>query len=145
MDYSFNTSLGLISHTVSKLLGERFMEFTKDAGLNISANEWFLLSLLFYKKECTQYELKESMNLHKVRITRLVDSLDKKGWIVRDVLNDDKRYRSVRLNEAGRRVYYRVEPIAAQILELAFSGFSKSEYLQLMALCNRVLYNLKND
>ena len=83
------------------------------------------------------------MNQNKVKITRLVDRMGSKELILREATVDDKRFKNVQLSEKGKRYYFSAEPIAKQVLEQAFKGFSETEYIQLMALCNRVVVNLK--
>lgn len=145
MNYTFSTSLGMISHTVARLLGEHFMLRTKKAGLEIMPDEWFLLSLLYHKTSCTQHDLVMSMNLNKVRITRLIEGLEGKNWIERHAASTDRRYKTVTLTATGRAYYLKAKPFAQQTIEQAFEGFSQSDYHLFMSQMSKILENLKTE
>lgn len=144
MDYTFNASLGHVSHNVAKLLGENFMKNAREASIEISSTEWFVLSLLYHKSGCKQKDIKQSMNMNKVKLTRLLARMEEKQLIMRKTQKKDKRYKQVQLTDKGKELYLRAEPVAKETLNQAFEGFTPTEYVQLMAYCNRVIINLSD-
>jgi DNA-binding MarR family transcriptional regulator len=143
MEYSFNSSLGNLSNSISKLLGKTLMHKLSEKEIDITPNEWFLISMLYQKKICTQNEIVENIGQNKVKVTRVIDNLELRKIISREISKVDKRFKHVELTKAGIELYFKILPIANKTIEKALTGFDKKEYELLLEFCNRINRNLK--
>lgn len=127
MNYSFSNSFGnLSSHLVLQIRRE-FMQLLAEAGIDMSPNEWFVISKLFETNTCNQNELADELGLNKVRISRLVLELEQKKIIQRNQKPLDKRHKSVSLTEEGKNTYLKIKPIAQRVNEIMFDQFNEKE------------------
>lgn len=144
MEYSFATSLGNLANSISKNLGKYIVKQLKEKGIEISAEEWFVISMLYQKKVTTQNELVDQVGQNKVKITRIVDNLKMRKLILRSVSNADQRYKNVELTKMGIELYFKILPIATATIDRAIAGFSIDEYEKMLDYCNRINRNLKS-
>lgn len=97
------------------------------ARFGVTANLLYLLDLLCCEeKPVTQSELGTRLGLPKQTVASMVSSLERKGYVVREVAKDDHRRRHVLLTEAGRAY---AQPLSDQIcaFERAVFGRMKDE------------------
>lgn len=135
MNYDFSKSLGKLTLTVSKAIGNKLMEKTKNANIDISNLEWSVLAFLYNMNELTQTQISEVSHLHKVAVKRVVDELEKKSLVTRKTLDSDHRYKQVKITEKGKNIYKKVSILAQETLEEAYVGVSKNE----LEICQQVL------
>ncbi|OIP84938.1 MAG: hypothetical protein AUK44_01025 [Porphyromonadaceae bacterium CG2_30_38_12] len=143
MEYSFSTSFGNLSSKLVLDIRKVFVSFLSQAQLEITTDEWFVLSKLFHTKASTQNEIANELGLSKVKITRLIAVLENKNFISRETGMGDKRFKNVTLTEEGKAMYRIVEPIAKETLKKIFDGFSEAEKQLQIEFYNRMLSNLR--
>lgn len=143
MEYSFNTSLGYLASSISKNIGKFLVNQLKEKEIDVSADEWYVISMLYQKKICTQNQIVESSGQNKVKITRVIDTLELKKMIIRDVSKVDMRYKNVELTKYGIELYFKILPYANKTLGKALSGFDKGETDLMLDFCKRINKNLK--
>lgn len=142
MNYSFSTSFGNLSSLLVLQIRRVFLKLLAEAAIDISPNEWFVISKLFQTISCNQNELADELGLNKVKISRLVLGLEQKNIITRDQKIVDKRHKSVSLTEEGKVVYKKIEPIAQKVHEQIFEQFTESEKELFYEFYNRISKNL---
>ncbi|MGM0498333.1 MAG: MarR family winged helix-turn-helix transcriptional regulator [Bacteroidota bacterium] len=145
MKYSFDKSLGKITHQISKGLGKKLVEkFTKH-GYNISSLEWTVISYLYYNKESNQKEIGKFISENKVRTKRIIDNLEKQGHVKRSISKKDKRKNTVKLTSGGEKLYLTLAPLAEKTLSEAYSGLSKKEINQCFTTLLKIQEKLSNE
>lgn len=92
-------------------LSETFMNVVQEFGLlandktpcgeELSLSEAHALSLLHREQPMTQQKLGQRLHLEKSTVSRLVDTLEQKGWIVRKTSEKDRRRKQLHLTESG--------------------------------------------
>lgn len=92
-------------------LSETFMKMVQEFGLlanartpcgeDLSLSEAHALSLLQREHPLTQQELGQRLHLEKSTISRLVDTLEQKEWIVRQTSEEDRRQKQLYLTDSG--------------------------------------------
>lgn len=73
-------------------------------GWSLSLSEIYALSILEERGSLSQQELGVALSLEKSSISRLVEQLEQRGWIVRERDIRDNRLRLLRLTELGAEV-----------------------------------------
>lgn len=84
----------------------------KEYGLT-AAEQPFLTSLYHYNG-MTQEQLSEHLNIDKAATARVVQSLEKKGFVVKKKAMDDKRFNRIFLTDKGKDSKQYVLPILSQ-------------------------------
>jgi len=73
-------------------------------GWSLSLSEIYALNVLTERAPISQQELGAALLLEKSSVTRLVQQLEQRGWLLRERAPADNRLRLLRLTEEGARV-----------------------------------------
>lgn len=108
----------------------RYIQHRED----LTEQQWRCLRLLFDIGPLSLTELGKLSCIHKVSMSRIVPSLEAKGWTTRRADPNDKRASIVELTDDGRK---RLEPIVAEAKEIAaqiVEEFGQTKYYALLGL-----------
>jgi DNA-binding MarR family transcriptional regulator len=107
--------------------------------LNLSSSEGnILLHLLTQDQVLGQEELVEQLDVSKPAVSRALESLESKGYIVREVDPADKRARRVLLTAKAMEIGLRVEAVYSEIFSIATQGVPQNEIEDFIQLFARV-------
>jgi DNA-binding MarR family transcriptional regulator len=118
-------NFGFILHDVARLLRTTYDRRVRELGLTRS--QWWVLTHLFRKDGVTQSELAEILELEKPSLGRLLDRLEAKGWVRRQVDVKDRRAKRIFLTRAAEAPMGIMREIAAGVREDALSGLSTAD------------------
>ena len=118
-------NFGFILHDVARLLRTTYDRRVRKLGLTRS--QWWVLTHLFRKDGITQSELAEILELEKPSLGRLLDRLEAKGWVRRQVDLKDRRAKRVFLTVAAETPMGVMREIAAGVREDALSGLTTAD------------------
>jgi MarR family transcriptional regulator, transcriptional regulator for hemolysin len=109
-----------------------------------SAEGNILLHLLTQGREMGQEQLVEQLDVSKPAISRVLDSLEAKGFVTRHPDPADKRAHRVRLTDKALENGPEVERAYNQVYTLAMQGISPDELEYFMKLFSRISENFNN-
>ena len=93
----FEENIGLLIHDVARLL--RVLYDRQMSSIGLTRSQWWLLTYLFFKDGINQSELAILMDMEKAPLSRLLDRMEKKGWVIRKNENKDRRTKNIYLSE----------------------------------------------
>lgn len=135
--YSFIT--GMASTAVARRLQKNF----KQAGIEITIEQWSVLYHLWKQDGLSQQELCKQSFRDKPSITRLVDNLEKINLVQRVASKDDRRINLIFLTEASKKLEEETMVMANQTLNEALEGVNIVEIETCKAVLQKVYDNLK--
>jgi DNA-binding MarR family transcriptional regulator len=135
--YSFVT--GMASTAVARRLQKNF----KQAGIEITIEQWSVLYHLWKQDGVSQQDLCKQSFRDKPSITRLVDNLEKLQLVKRVPANNDRRINLIYLTEASKKLQDETMNMASQTLNEALEGVSASDIEMCKAVLQKVYDNLK--
>ena len=94
----FEENIGLLIHDVARLL--RVLYDRQMASIGLTRSQWWLLTYLFFKDGINQSELAILMDMEKAPLSRLLDRMEKKGWVIRKNESKDRRTKNIYLSES---------------------------------------------
>ena len=113
--------------------------------LNLSGAEGdILFHLLTGSNGFQQEELAGQLDIGKAAISRVVDSLEKKGYVTRMRRQKDKRAYSVTLTEKGFSIGEAIKGAYNRLFTLAKNGITDEELLHVASLLSRVAQNVQS-
>jgi DNA-binding MarR family transcriptional regulator len=77
---------------------------TTPCGQPVAVSEAHALLELLRAEPLSQVELANWLQLEKSSVSRLVQQLERKEWLIREPATDDRRVIKLRLSDAGRQV-----------------------------------------
>ena len=119
-------------------------QFVNDAlrPLELSSAEGnILLHLLTQGDLVRQDDIVESLDISKPAVSRALDSLAEKGYVVREKDLSDRRASVVLLTDKARQIGPRVEQIYEEVFSIAAEGVSDEELKAFAHLFYRVSEN----
>ncbi len=141
--YDHNQSLGYLTGLANRMLSNILAMRFQKAGIDMTAEQWGAILVLLNGEAMTQGELGERLHLEKSSVSRLMDRLEKRGWIVRTNDQNDSRQKIVSPTQTARDIAEQCETIARAVLKEAQTGMTEDEMLILGALLSRVITNLR--
>lgn len=129
---------GMASTAVARRLQKNF----RNAGLDITIEQWTVLYHL-WKEDClSQQELCNRTYRDKPSITRLIDNLEKQRLLKRASHKNDRRINLVCLTDAGRALQNVTLELANQTMDEALQDVQKEDIDVVKKVLQKVYDNL---
>ena len=129
---------GVASISVARRLQKNF----RNAGLEITIEQWTVLYHL-WKEDClSQQELCNRTFRDKPSITRLIDNLEKQKLVKRLASKTDRRINIVCLTDRGKNLQDATLALANQTMDEALAGVNKEEIEAVKNVLQKVFDNL---
>ena len=135
----FEENIGLLIHDVARLL--RVLYDRQMASIGLTRSQWWLLTYLFFKDGINQSELAILMDMEKAPLSRLLDRMEKKGWVIRKNENKDRRTKNIYLTESIKPLISSMRDKAAEYRSESLSILTDKERNKL----KDILQILKKD
>jgi DNA-binding MarR family transcriptional regulator len=101
-----------------------------------------MLRVLWDQEGLTHTELSRQLQVQPATITKMLQRMEKAGFVVRRHDPDDQRVSRVYLTQAGRAVRDDVQQVWRRLEEEAFAGFTEEESVLLRQFFLRIRANL---
>lgn len=120
----------------------RFEEYAlrKQGAGDLSIQEMHLIEKLGPDKELRMSQVADALGVTLGTMTVAADRLDKKGYVLRQRLDDDRRVVKLKLTEKGCEAYHAHEEFHMNMVEMVLQGLSNVEEETL----TQALYNLRD-
>ena len=135
----FEENIGLLIHDVGRLL--RVLYDRQMASIGLTRSQWLLLTYLYFKDGINQTELASLMDMEKAPLSRLLDRMEIKGWIIRKTETNDRRVKNIYLSQSVKPLVSSLREKAAKYRKDSLSILSDKELNKLRDL----LQVLKKD
>lgn len=116
----------------------------KKNGFNITHEHWSVLRILWDEERLPQSSIAEKTKKDRPNITRIIDVLEKNGYVKRTNDPDDRRMHNVTLTDKGKSSEDILTPLALQFLEDAFAGVTREEYNCFTNVLDKIIQNMNN-
>jgi len=139
-------SAGFLVGRVAHALKLRVQEFLDDAGIDMSAEEISILTVLAHLDGPERMKpLSEKLGRDATTVSRQVASLEEAGLVERSPCPDDGRATVVTITKAGSKLVEQTILLTLALRGRAMKGISKAEAKTLVNALSRMLNNLKNE
>jgi DNA-binding MarR family transcriptional regulator len=111
--------------------------------LGATLQMWRVLAALREHDGRRMGDLSATTSIEVSTLTRLVDTMERKGLVVRRRDAGDARVVALHVTPAGRRLTQRITPIAERYERVALAGFAAAEADSLKAALRRLYANME--
>ena len=108
---------------------------------DITASQWAVILNIADGHASTAGELAKLMRYSPGAMTRLLDRVERKGFIRRRRTGNDRRSIQLELTASGRALRPRIVEAQVSVLNRLLEGFSRAELRQLHELLGRIANN----
>lgn len=130
---------GMATTAVARRLQKNF----RNAGLEITIEQWSVLYHLWKEDGLSQQELGNRTFRDKASITRLIDNIEKLGLVERIASKEDRRLNLVYLTDPAKPLQEATYELANQTMNEALQGITKEEIEIVKNVFQRVYENSK--
>ena len=142
-EVQLTSSLGYYLTKARNVLVERTDRAVKPLGL--TAQQIGVILMLSSRRASTPFELSRAMSYDSGSMTRLLDRLEKKGFVVRARSDADRRMVKLELTQQGEDAARQLPSLGAAVLNEQLRGFSAEEHATLINLLGRFIVNGLGD
>ena len=140
--YDRNKSLGYLAGLASRLLSHTLATRFQAADIDMTAEQWGTILVLLNGDGITQKQLGEKLYLEKSSVSRLLDGLERRDWIVRITDPQDSRQKLVTPTPKVLDTAERCAVIARTVLADAQRGMTEEEQVVCRSFLSRIIANL---
>src|SRR3954449_10524420 len=133
--------IGFLISDVARLMRTAFDRRVRALGLTRS--QWLVINRLHRRPGATQSELAEMLEVEKATAGRMVDRMEKKGWVVRRTDAGDRRVNRLQLTAEADLLQVQLSQIADRTVDDALALLSPRERDQFSEWMRRVKTQLQ--
>ena len=132
-------SIGFLLYEVSRLMRRDFDGRVKSLGL--TQVQWRAIVHIARQEGCNQTVLADQLEIKPITLTRLIDRLEKAGWVVRKPDPKDRRAVELHLTEKCRPLLNTMQEEFKLTKARALQGISEDEFAALLETLIKMKYN----
>ena len=110
--------------------------------LGLSRAQWSVLAILSNHEGVSQSQISQELEIEKSTAGRLIDQVEKSGWIERRPIAGDRRLWSIHLTDQARPLLVEIEGVILHAREDMLRGLSGEQQHTLNDLLRTVKVNL---
>ena len=137
-----DNSPGYIIHRLDMQMSLALQHAFQAKGFNITPEQWGVLNRLWENEGIHQSALAERASKDRHNITRILNLLEKNGFISRTPDKEDKRRLNVYLTKKGKALKQKLIPIVIGCLKKCFEGLTQEEVQDIRRIHEHILKNL---
>ena len=135
-------SVGFVINITAINLKNALSRAFKARGYKVTPEHWAVLNCLWREDGQNQSQIAKKIAKDKTNLTRILDVMEKNGYIRRQKYEGDRRVYHIYLTEEGRKLKKELIPIAEQLVETSVRGLSAGEQEQIVQLLNLINRNV---
>jgi MarR family transcriptional regulator for hemolysin len=109
--------------------------------LGLTRSQWRVLSVLRRHPGINQTKLAEHIEVEPITLVRLLDRMQKAGWIERRPHPEDRRANGIFLTPKVKGIVQSMRRIALDLRQEYLHDFSKKEHAELLSYLRRIKKN----
>lgn len=133
----FHLLTGRTPQNMNRFLSHRL----KESNISLTKEQWSVMAVLWKTDGCTQQLLADATYRDRAGITRLVDNLEKEGFVERRPDANDRRSNLISLTPKGRSI----EKEVVEILDDAVGAITKDIEDKDLAVLREILTHINKN
>lgn len=125
-----------------KLVKQQVSRHLEHAGLDMTADQWTLMDLVATHEGMTQKQLADAAGKDKPTVTRMLELMLKKDWVVKEPTPGDRRSFLVLPTRKGQEVYRAGREAAKKAHKVAWKKSDSKEMKSIQKTLNKLIKQL---
>lgn len=114
----------------------------KQMGVPLTPEQFMLIDLLWNHGEMSQQQLADLMHKDKNSVTKLVDAIERKGFVVRQQNKHDRRSNTLVLTERANQLKPGAKQKGISILDQMLDGINENELRMFLETLRKLNVNM---
>lgn len=133
---------GFLIEKTGKKLKQTLQSVFNHLKVDLTADQWVILHQLHQHGALSQSQLGDKTYKDAPTVTRIIDLLEKKSYIVRKQDKEDRRKFMIELTPQGKKDIDRLIPYVIEFRKLGWNGLTDKELKQLQSILEKINSNL---
>jgi MarR family transcriptional regulator, transcriptional regulator for hemolysin len=137
---------GIIFYTIDKAI-KTYRQFAQkrlsDAGLEITIDQWLVMQALTEQPDISQNEIAERVFKDAASVTRIIDLLIKKNYLIRQLHDSDRRRYNLEITSEGKTLMKNIARIVTQNRAIALQNVPNDELGKVRDTLTTIINNCK--
>ena len=142
---NFENSIGPWMGRTMKIMECNLQKLLDEAGVDVNKEQFVVLKKLKLDNGITQNELAEKTYRNKSSMTRLLNKMISKGYVVKKQLLTDKRKNGVFITQKGEEILNATLPIIKKMMDLIEENITQNEKQQLINTLKKIQLNFGEE
>lgn len=138
----YQYDLGAVIGKAAKSMAKTLARKMKEAGHDLNIDHFVVLVHLWHEDGQVQQKLGESAGKDKTSVTRAIDTLEKKNFVLRVVDQTDRRNKRVYLTHSGRELKSLLQCPMRETVDKATEGITDEDLKICSEVLRKIIYNL---
>lgn len=108
----------------------------------LTPEQFLLIDLLWNQGEMSQQQLADKMQKDKNSVTKLVDAIERKGFVIRKQNSSDRRSNTIVLTEKAELLKNEAKQKGILILDNMLEGITEEELRSLLGILHKLNSNM---
>ncbi len=136
----YNLLTGRIFMYATRLLNQNF----KAANIDITKEQWTVLAALWRQDGVSQQKIANETGRDKPSTTRLLDNLEKLGYIVRRADANDRRVNTIFLTPLGEKTEKKIMMVVDETFTALTDGLTEKQLQNVREVFKTIYWNIEN-
>jgi MarR family transcriptional regulator for hemolysin len=110
-------------------------------GISITLDQWQVLDIIVNHIDMKQTEISSKTSKDTASVTRIIEILNSKGWVARQIDPENRRKHILRVSIAGEREYHRAAEIITKYSNAAVEGIKEKRIRKLKKIFKTISKN----
>lgn len=135
----------LLTGRVPLLLNRFLLKKFKDNDIYLTREQWSILAVLWKSDGCSQQTLAEATYRDKPSVTRLIDNLEKEGYVERRADKNDRRLNLIFLTQKGKDIEIPMMNIVNETIDIATKDLTEEQTLHIRDSFQLIFENINKE
>ena len=113
----------------------------KNSYMNVQA---ITLKIIYEENNIKQEDLNKRLQIDKSAVTRILKTLEDKGFIIKKTSKEDKRNHVLSLTSKGKELYPKIKDVIKETTEMMIKDIDQNELILLEELLLKMKMNLED-
>jgi len=115
-----------------------------ERGLEITSEQYLILSIIIDNKELYQRQLSEITLKDRANISRIVHILEEKGLVERIISSNGRQIYKLKATEKGVATKNKISPAVKEIIKIATKDISNEELENCLTTLDKIFFNIED-
>ena len=103
-----------------------------------------MLKIIYEENNIKQEDLNKRLQIDKSAVTRILKTLEDKGFIIKKTSKEDKRNHVLSLTSKGKELYPKIKDVIKETTEMMIKDIDQNELILLEELLLKMKMNLED-
>ncbi len=135
--------IGYLLERTTRVAKLSFTKMFRDLGIDITPEQWVIIDTLAQNGKMSQKKLGKESFKNPPTISRIVENLVKKGFVLRHYDDIDRRVTTIALSQKGKELERKCRPYVVELRNSSWDELSENDYDDFVRILDKIFENFE--